>query len=441
MKRTPCLRAVLALTILFAPVAISAGENIPPSPLLEQLIEIALTENSGLKASENRLQIFENKIPPAGSFNDPTLSFGLSNYPVDTLNDNQTPMTGKSIKLSQAFPFPGKLAAREMAAEQQAQWYQGMLADNRLQVIRKIKESYYSLYSLNKAILITEKNISLLKDFIRLTETSYETGKGLQQDVLRAQMEHAVLIDRLYTFRQQHQSALAEMERTLNQSLPFSLSDLPDFNFPDLPPSSADLEQTAEENRPLLSSYQAVIRQYQAQKELAKLDFNPDLKVGLAYTFRERTAADRGTDFVGIELGMYLPVYRAKRNAAVAEAEAGRRMAIEQYRDIQTTILFNIHDEYSRLEKAYAQFNLYKSGILPLARQNFEAVLSGYQVGKNSFLALLESQKAVNNYEMEYYRALAEGQRSWARLEAETGMALSTSPVQQESNALDQIQN
>jgi outer membrane protein TolC len=48
--------------------------------------------------------------------------------------------------------------------------------------------------------------------------------------------------------------------------------------------------------------------------------------------------------------------------------------------------------------------------------------LSGYQVGKVDFLALLDSQRTVYDYELEYNRVLTDGQRALARLQAETGL-------------------
>ena len=51
--------------------------------------------------------MFERKVIPAQTLDDPRLGFAFSNYPVDSLEGNETPMTGKEIQLSQMFPFPG----------------------------------------------------------------------------------------------------------------------------------------------------------------------------------------------------------------------------------------------------------------------------------------------------------------------------------------------
>ena len=109
------------------------------------------------------------------------------------------------------FPFPGKLGAKGELAEQQALWYKGAWEDAKLQLTQKVKDAWYRLYYQDKAIGITQKNIDILDDFIRLTETRYEVGTGLQQDVLKAQVERSRLMDRLFTLRQQRTTVLADL--------------------------------------------------------------------------------------------------------------------------------------------------------------------------------------------------------------------------------------
>lgn len=393
---------------------------------LDPLIAAALAENPDIKAAEARWRLYENKIIPAGSLSDPSLSFALNNYPVDSFAGNEFAMSGKAIKLSQNLPFPGKLKGREEAAEQQAKWYKGLLEEGKLLLVRQVKDAYYSYYYYNKAVIITEKNLKLLADFTRLTETNYEVGRGLQQDVLKAQVEHSKLEDRLYTLKQQRQTSIAELERLVNspslppldtpQNLEIAVIDIP----------LDELQRSPATNRPMSSAYRALINQYQIQKKLAHLDYKPDFKVGLAYTMREPNMADDGTDFAGVEFSVDLPLFRAKRKAAVEEAGAGENMAHEQFNDFRNKVRFNIHDAYTQMQKNRDQAQLYKSGIIPQAQQAFEATLSSYKVGKVDFLALLDSLLTVYNYEIQYYRVLTDGQRNIARLEAETGLAFGT---------------
>ena len=401
--------------------------NTESAAVLDDLIATALENNPDLKAAQLRFHVYENKIIPAGSLNDPSLSFAFSNYPVDSFAGNEFPMSGKILKLSQALPFPGKLAARQETAAQQARWYQGQYEDSKLQLARQVKDAYYSFYYFSKAVTITENNIRLLDDFTLLTEKNYEVGKSLQQDVLKAHMERSKLMDRLYSIKQQRDTAEEELNRLLNTPSHISFSDLPDFEITHVDTPLEKLQQSPETNRPIYAAYLALVKSYESRKKLARLEYKPDFKMGVSYNFRESNFADDGTDFAGIEFSINLPLFRKKREAAVAEASAGTSMALEQYNDFRRRVLFNINDAYNRLNRNRSQALLYKSGIIPQARQAFESALTNYQVGKVGFLVLLDSLKTVYDYELEYYRVLSEGERNLARLEAETGLNLNSS--------------
>jgi outer membrane protein TolC len=68
--------------------------------------------------------------------------------------------------------------------------------------------------------------------------------------------------------------------------------------------------------------------------------------------------------------------------------------------------------------------DLFESGILPQARQTFEASLAAYQVGDVDFLTLLDSLLTLYRYEMDYHRAVSDYQRSIAALKAASGVSL-----------------
>lgn len=416
----------IALSLILLGSATKGEAEAAVGMTLEALVEAAMEKNPELQAARDRWQMFERKITPAGDLDDPRLTLSLVNYPVDSFRDDQTPMTGKVVKLSQAFPFPGKRGAKKEVAAQQALWYQAVYEDTRLQVIRQVKDAWYALYFQEKAVQVTERNLALLDDFIRLTETRYAVGKGLQQDVLRAQLERSRLTERLLTIRQQTETARANLSRLVDGLDETGMETLGEVSRHELGTTEDELLSGVERKRPLLTAYRSLVDQYQAKRKLARLDYWPDFTLGAGYTLREENRGDDGTDFVGLEFGMNLPLRRAKRGEQVAEADSGIRMALQQYRDTLNQVRFNIQDAYAQLEKNRQLTSLYQTGIIPQAEQSYRAALSGYQVDKVDFLTLLDNLMTLFRYQLDYYRALSDSQRSLARLEAETGQALRT---------------
>jgi outer membrane protein TolC len=417
---------LFSLTFLIVSLgALAAAENHPVSPPpLDGLVKEALTKNPDLKAAKERWQMFTHKVLPAQSLDDPRLSLSFSNYPIDSFETGEMNMTGNDLRIEQKFPFPGKLEAGREAAQQQALWYRGVYEDTRLQLAMKVKDTWYRTYYLDRAIAITNKNIDLFDDFIQLTETRYEVGEGLQQDVLKAQIERSKLMDRLLTLRQQRESLLADFNRLLARKTTRPLKVPPQLEMHEF---SADLNHVQEkvtEHRPLFASYRSLIDQYQAHKNLAELDYYPDFGVFASYRFRDDDLPDGGVDFFSAGVSINLPLWRKKRSAQVAEAASGIHMARRQYEEFRDQVFAKIHDTLARIEKSRTQIDLFESGILPQARQTFEASLAAYQVGDVDFLSLLDSLLALYRYEIDYHRAVSDYHRSVAGFEAASGVPL-----------------
>jgi cobalt-zinc-cadmium efflux system outer membrane protein len=55
--------------------------------------------------------------------------------------------------------------------------------------------AYYELGFVGSAQKINERLIKMLTQLLRLSETRYAAGEGLQQDVLQAQVEVSKLLD------------------------------------------------------------------------------------------------------------------------------------------------------------------------------------------------------------------------------------------------------
>jgi outer membrane protein TolC len=396
---------------------------------LDQLVQEALTNNPDLAAAKARWQQSTYRAPQVGSLKDPILSFALSNYPNDNFSSDDTPMTGNELKLAQAFPFPGKLENRSALANEQARWFEAVYQDKHFQLARKVKDAWYRLYYKNQAIVVTKRNLALVDDIIRLTEVRYETGSGLQQDVLKAQVQRSRLMERLMALRQQKSVVQAELNRLLDRPSGGAYDIPKELDLVTVEKSLETFQQAGNEKRPLNSAYQALIKRYRFQKKLAKLDDYPDVTLWASWRFRDDGLSDGGTDFVSAGVSFNLPVYRERRRAATAEAMAAVRMAERQSEDFRGSVEQSIQNAYARMEETRQQTELYRQGIIPQTSLSFQAAMGSYQVGKLEFISLLDALMTTFQAEMEYYRVSSEYMRSLAWLEAESTLPLIGPPL------------
>jgi cobalt-zinc-cadmium efflux system outer membrane protein len=391
--------------------------------VLSELIREALANNPRLEAAVQRSLSSEKAIPQAGALSDPQVTFGLMNLPVNSFSFNQEPMTGKTIALMQMFPFPGKLAIKTDMAELEASALQFQQEEVRNQIVHMVKNAYFSLYGIDRALDTVEKNKALMEQFVHLAETKYAAGSGLQQDVLRAQVELSKLEDDLIMWQQKRLALEAGLNAVLNRPVDFPVAKIAqELSLPlhELPAVSID---GVEQSRPLLKAWKERIRKTESAIALALRDFWPNFTVGTSYNQRDDLKnGAKMYDFFSATVSVNVPLYfKRKQRMNVAEKELDLAAVNADYKNVLTGVLAEIQSLKAELERHHKRVELYKGGILIQAQQSLDSASAGYRVGKVDFLTLISNWMMLQNYELQYFFALADYQKSLAALELTIG--------------------
>lgn len=419
-----CMTLFLAIIFVFGGFTFFPQTEIDmTNDMLKELIKEAIENNPKLEAAVQRALAAEKIIPQAGALPDPQLTFGLSNLPVDRFSFDQDPMTGKVIGVMQMFPFPGKLSLATDIAEFEAAAVKFQQEEIRNQVIQMVKQTYFELYATDRALETTEKNKALMEQFVRVAETKYATGSGLQQDVLRAQVEISKLEDDLIMWQQKRLSVVARLNALLNRPADtFINKTLPELEIPDGPVSIYSVEEI-EQNRPLLKAWDERIQKAESAVRLAERDIWPNFTVGASYRQRNDLADGRQmTDFFSATVSLNIPLYfKRKQNAKVAEKEFGFKAVLSEYEDVKISVLSEIESILAELERNRKRVELYKGGILIQAQQSLESAQAAYRVGKVDFLTLISNWMMLQNYELQYFFALSDFYKNLANYELAVG--------------------
>jgi outer membrane protein TolC len=333
-------------------------------------------------------------------------------------------MTAKVIGVSQMLPFFGKRALQRDAAEKAAEGERWSFEERKIELRRMVKETWYQLYFVDRSLEIVEKNIGILDDLTRFTETMYGVGQGLQQDVLKAQVERSKMEDMRISLRQKRRSLEATLNTLLYRPAGTAVPTLSENELTPVDYSDEELERRAAENPPLIRALAAQVEKARVSRRLADKDYDPDFTVSFEYMQRDPAMGEKGFDMYGAGVTFNLPVQRERRHAMVAEAESETRMAQEELNMLRNEIRFGIADTLARLERSRKLAELYRGGIIPQASHSMEAAMAAFRVGKADFMNVLDSQMALFNFEREYYDAVAEHQMQLAQLEGVVGQEL-----------------
>ncbi len=422
---------ILTTVLLFASTSNVAAMEMNFQGTLKEFISIALKNNPGLLEAQNRIKVFKEIPSQAGSLDDPVLRFGLSNLPVSTFAFDEYVATTKDITISQKLPFPGKLGLRIDKAKKNVGIAEESYDDLKLKIIRDVKQSYFELCFVLAAIEITKQNKKLLEQFVTIAETKYSVGKGIQQDVIKAQVELSKIMNELIVLNKRKETEKGRLNSLMNL-LPQSPLSIPhgitksSFNF-----KIEELQGLAEKHRPVLEQIRLTKERYQIARQLAKKDYYPDFNVGFRYGQREDgRAGGTGTfqnrpDFVSAFVGVNIPIwYKTKQRRKVAEESYKVDVAQEAYNKARNQIFLGIKKLMDQEAKSSETLSLIKTAILPQARQSLESALSGYGVDKVDFLSLLDTQVTLLDWEIKYHRELADYEQTLANLEQTVGKSL-----------------
>ena len=335
------------------------------------------------------------------------------------------------FRLRQSFPWFGTLGAKKDISLEGAHAAYQKFESERLRLFYEVKAAYYEYYYLGRDIAVTRENLELLTFWESVARAKYRVALSKHPDVIKAQVELGVLEDRLFTVEDMVDPVAARLRAVIN--LPDTVS---------LPvPTEIDIEETAIDresviaqvlaNNPDLKSLLHLIDKDSAAKRLAGKSSWPSFFIGVDYIDMGEAVnpglPDSGKDAFTASAGVSLPIWFGANKARRQEAEAQYRKARYSFAEAEnklTAVTEKIVFEY---KDALRKTRLYRDGLLPKAEQSLNANYTAYQAGETDFLNLLDAQRQLLDFQLQYERSRSNLAISRARIEMVTGRALPTS--------------
>lgn len=419
MKRCFAVSIVGLFLCICLPVMVIAQETLSLNALIDEALENSPYVNVYKK---NKDALWE-RPSQVKAWDDPKITLGVTNLPMDDFDFNKQDMTQKSVTVVQNIPFPGINRLKEKAAIEEAKGAEKELSNVELRTVNAVKRTYYDLCFMHQAINITDENIDLMKKFVALTQSKYEVGNGLQEDILKAQVSLYKLQEQKINYKQKESSIQADMIRLLNRKDGGQLQGVPKLKTTIETVTLEDLKNTALDENPLLRQLDHIISQKETEYFMAKKSYFPSFSITAAYGQRDDGLADRHrSDLMSLLVGVNIPIwFKSKQNKKVAESQLRMMQAKARQQSMRNDILYEFNDLLAKIKKQKALVTLYKKQIIPEAEQSLEADMSAYQVGRLDFLNLLNSQITLLNYEIKLHEVMSDLEKNYANLEVVVG--------------------
>ncbi len=375
---------------------------------LADLVERAWATHPSSLAALQRVQAERHRTEATGYWPDPKFVVALNNVPLTSAVDG-SPMTGLQFRLEQTIPFPGKLRRRVELQRARAQLASIAPEVVRLDLAREVGRLYFEIHLLDVTAEVYRANDRLLSTFREVADAKYRSGRGRQQDVLRAELSLDELRQRVIVTERRRGAASASLASLIGQP--------PSWSAPSLvhvPMSTLRSSLTEEELLAMAESHSPDLREAVerfgvrvAAEARADIEAWPDLQVGVAYTVRgDAQGRDpaQGSDFVSVVMGVQVPVQAFRRLPAVrSTVRAEQAIARQDQQSVRLRIREQVASTLEQSELLRRQMSLLQDRIIPATRQTLEVERAAYQVDRDEVLNLLQTELALIGRLIEFH--------------------------------------
>jgi cobalt-zinc-cadmium efflux system outer membrane protein len=384
---------IVVLILTFASAAVGADDGFIT---LKDLELEALKNNPEILMFQKKVESADEKKTVAAAMPDPKIGYMVQNVGAPfTWSVGQVDMSLQGVIFSQEIPFPGKLGTKGRAAGRMADQQHDALLAARLRIVKNLRNAYYDYYLAFKSAEILDQTKELMKNIERIAETRYATGQGMQQDVIRAQLEITMLLDRLAEEELKKEKQASQINSLVGRN------PLAPLGKPTALPNTvtvANLDQLAEmalSHSPVLETKKQKVEQNREELSLSRREYLPDMTLSGGW-FKRGEKPDVWQASVMFRIPLYFWNKAAGVDAAKAEVSAARY----EYDAERLATLARVRDLAAAIDTSQHHLHLYESGIIPQAKLALQSATTNYQVGKAGFPSLLESESMLLKYQL-----------------------------------------
>ncbi|MGV7234905.1 MAG: TolC family protein [Nitrosomonadaceae bacterium] len=411
--RIPDLLLTLALSCASQVLAEEAALNIPSRENLERsdpsqtnekndlalrdAIHLMLQNNPELASFSKEVRALEGIKIQAGKFRNPELG-------VESEDINARPNTPAAqfttIRFSQLIELGGKRSARINAASISQELADRNYESKRLALIARVANIFTKVLAGQERLRLAKESIQLANKVVNSATKRVEAGKAPPIEETKARVAFSTASIELEQTRRELTATRKQLSLLWGDPSPQFGRVLGNLESRVEIPSFEVLVQRLDKNPVTLHSIKN-IEQRKALVEIEKLRRIPDITVGAGV--RRYTRADETTAIVNVS--MPIPLFDFNQgNLQAANQRVGKAIDEQAATDLQ--LRSELTNAYEALSAAQNEISVLHDDVLPGAKSSFDIANKGYELGRFSFLEMLDAQRTLFQNQILYVRAL-----------------------------------
>ncbi len=366
----------------------------------------ALKKSPDLNALKNKALALENQAVAKSQWRDPTLELGASNFPTDTLNINQEPMTQLRIGLKQMIPRGNVLNLNYKAETLKAHAFKEDFNHLRLDILKQVRLIWLQRYYWRQTKGVLQKKRALFSHLKEVTHAMYANNKAPQKAVLNAKLQISKIDERIIHAQRGYQTTTVDLARWVGMAMASKSQPQRLPRFTKLP-SIGQLERALKKH-PLLMKDNNNIFLSKTTVDIIRQDYQPKFAVGLAYAHRDGLNMNRSqrSDFISVGISIDLPMFPKNRQDRRFKAgEKILQVTKDNHRAHSLDLKKTLHDSYIAWLSTRDELHLYRGRLIPEAKRYADSTLIAYQNNKTDFPTLSESYIGLFNLQLKQEKA------------------------------------
>ncbi len=402
-------------------------------PQLNQLIELALTENFSLKSTYNRLEQANITAQQSGAELIPSLAATFTGSQQYSNTGNSSPFS-LGLTASYEVDLWGRIRANQQAAELDALATIENVKTAELSLSSEVAITWYRLVEQRSQLSLLAKQIKTNEDNVQLLIARFASAQATAADLYQQKQTLEAAIGERYTIHSnikvlEHLLSLLVGKTPTTVKLP-QKNYLPDLTEQPITGLTSDLIQ----RRPDLRSAYFQVQSANQRVASAIADRFPKLSLTANINTSSTDLQSLFNNWIATLAGnMILPIVDGGRRVAVVDInKAKAKEAVNNYATALQTAVKEVEDSLVQ-EKEQKQYLLSLNKQYTFSQQATQQIRLRFMYGAIDFLRILSTQISQQNlerqqitakrqlieYRLKLYRALAGG---WAIQKSSTDM-------------------
>ncbi len=407
---------------LLATIALAVGLLLPKpaqaDAACEAYVREVLARQPSAEAAALREHALAREAKAAGIWPDPNLAV-MADY-LPSGGGAQMPMV--RVQVTQMVMWPGKLPLMRGALQAQASAGGAVVDSLKLDLALAARRNFFMLVMNEKRAELNRSSRGLAATIASAALGRYASQAGGHHEVIRAELEVQALDVEYHALEGEHQAMVAMLNALRFQPPETGFSVPPSIGWTPVDATPTDtLVALAMKRRPELREMAAMKDGMSRMASLARKEPYPDLMVGGWYNQMLMPAPSS----FGVMLGGTLPLWGIERSNLKAAALDDRAESVSRdAASMAAMIRAQVVEAKARLETAGHQVALLEGSVLPKARENFNASLSGYSTGAVDLVGVLDARRSLQAIELALVEARVQREIAGAVLQRAIGGAL-----------------